>query len=249
MLEHVHEIPPESRLAPRPGQRRHRHLLDQLRQKRPLRQDLHVQEIRRRLQRDRLQRLPPMQFHRRMHIPRRHREDQLPTPARDPSPQRPQPALLPPPHHMIRPIDRLEQRPQVLLPPRLARRRHQHERMVPLRQRPPHPLRPRVVRERLHHHVHPPHRSREQPLQPLPDLLRLPRRQLAQHHDQHARRPRHRLPHQVRIQWVHLIRSHPHPHPHRRLPHDPLPRLFGREIRHLRQFARFPMSRRRRIRL
>jgi hypothetical protein len=120
------EIAPE-----RPGRRGfqggHVHLVDQVAEEGRLGEDLDVEEVGRRLERDRRQLVEPVQAAGRVDVDDRHGEDETPRQARDlpsQSGERPDAAAA---DDVVAVVERLQEGPEVRVGPRLLRRRDQDD--------------------------------------------------------------------------------------------------------------------------
>lgn len=202
MLEHGQHVPrPDSGAGPL--QRLDLHLVDQVSQKRRLPQQLHLREVRGRLQGDRRQFLPPVRMARAKWVARRHCHQHPPGQSPEPPPHPLSPRHTGPPISMVRPVERLEHSLQVGLPPRRPGPAHQHDRQSrPLRR--PHqvgPNRPAPGTRRLQFDQlrlpPPPSDHRRQLGSPLPPVR-------VQHQNRYPG-PVQRRPLEVSLQRVHQL--------------------------------------------
>lgn len=211
MPKHVARVVPPQPPAPFLVRRqpRHPHLVDQLPQKRRLRQQLHVHEFRIRLQRHRLQRLLPMQPTRRMHVHHRYRVNRLPLQPEQP----PQQALHEPGFsatvNVVAFVNRRQQGVQMRRGPRLDRRRNQNQRLLAL---PGHPFQRRaqtfLAASRDHHCLDRPFPALQEIPQPRRHPLGPIRPAGIEDYHEHPRAGP-RLPAKVRIERVQLGFIHP----------------------------------------
>jgi hypothetical protein len=127
VAEDGQKVVPE-RVQRRRRKRRHPHLVDQVAEERGLGQDLDVEELADRLERDRLELLEPVQPAGRVDVDDRHGEQEPPEqpagPPPDPRGER-GPARA---DDVVAQVDRLEERVEVLGLPRFERRGHEHQR-------------------------------------------------------------------------------------------------------------------------
>jgi hypothetical protein len=147
-VEDIEEIAPEPPRGPA-GQRGDGDLADDVAEERRLGQDLDVEELRRRLERDRRQRLEPVEPGRRVDVGHRHREDHVPGPVAQPAPHAAEPRGRPAADDVVAGVDGLQERVQVGVGPGLRRRGHQHQGQRRPGQRPLQDPSPALVLRRL----------------------------------------------------------------------------------------------------